>query len=220
MSESLKILIGVPGSSWEADFGISLLQMSGLTMATTPHQLAIQSSKGSLLPQLRSNIVKKGLEMNADWLLFLDTDQTFPPYLLTELLAAGKDIIGCNIATKKLPSNPTARLYEEGNLSGIPLTEPTSRIQKVWRLGTGIMLINMIVFRQTKAPWFPVTWEEESQTYIGEDWNFCQKAEEAGFSIWVDNGISAEVGHIGKLEYDLSMIERSENEEKSAIIMP
>ncbi len=57
-------------------------------------------------------------------------------------------MVAANCATKLIPSTPTARQYDPMNLAGgqVYSLPQNNLIEEVWRVGTGVMLINMIVF--------------------------------------------------------------------------
>lgn len=151
------------------------------------------------------------LKQGADYLLWLDSDHTFPRYLLHELLAAKRDIIGINCVTKQIPSSTTARkkpTKDSDPLYGtlVYSDETSPRYEKVWRLGCGVMLVNIEVFRKTGPNIFDMKWRDDVQAYQGEDWTMCDAFEKAGFDIWIDNKLSREVGHVGLLEYNHSLV--------------
>ena len=75
-------------------------------------------------------------------------------------------------------------------------------MQKVWRVGTGVMLIKLSVFDKLEQPWFPVEWNPALNDYTGEDWAFCAALERAGIPIHIDAGLSREIGHVGDFRYE------------------
>ena len=204
----LKILVGIPShGDWTPEFGMCLQNAMGYVMAKRIGDYKEQtiipfSTLGSILPRGRLNSVKAALERQSTHLFFADTDQTFPRDTISRLILADKDIIGCNIATKTIPANPTARRKDGTFYGSLVYTDPSSeQYEKVWRLGCGIMLIKMKVFKKLGLNCWEILWKEEIQDYQGEDWRFCELAEAAGFDIWVDHKLSDEVGHIGKFRY-------------------
>ena len=207
MRKILNVAIGVPsGNTWEADFGICLIDMIGY-MRSHPVRgyeglsYEILSRKSSLLPKSRTDIVKKAIEEGADYLLFLDSDQTFPPDVFNQLLARGKEVIGCNIALKTLPSAPTVRSYKEGDPFGqFVYSNGKTGVERVWRMGFGVMLIDMKIFKEVPEPWFIVGWSQDTGA-VGEDWYFCEQLEKAGIELWVDHDASLKVGHLGGYVY-------------------
>ncbi len=202
-----RVLLGTPsGSTWQADFGMSLVGL--MSYAPTPLQgwgqlqLGIDNPKGSILSRSRQLIVKRALGMDATHLLFIDSDMVFPPNLLHKLLEWDEQIVACNCATKQLPANPTARLKDD-TVAGTPLytEEESEGLKEVWRVGTGVMLVNMEVFEKIEAPYWEIVWKEEVNDYQGEDWTFCEKLSEAGIPLYVDQGMSRDIGHSGSLVY-------------------
>jgi hypothetical protein len=209
-------MIAVPSTqSWEADFGMSLVFLS--TYAAANGKLGekeihyrIHNKRGSILANMREDLVRTALEGDATHLLFIDSDQTFPRDLLHRLLAHGKQVVAANIATKMLPSSTTARRKDGTKKGEMVLTVPGGEIlEEVWRVGTGIMLIDLNLFKREGMgePWFSQRWDGEESHFIGEDWGFCEKLEAAGVRIWVDHAVSWDVGHVGKLEYRLDLVE-------------
>lgn len=200
------VMIAIPsGSDWKADFGMCL---AGLMVTLNRplkgggmiERIQLHNLKGSILSRSRHKLVENALAQECSHILFLDSDMTFPNYTLHQLLAAGKAIVAANCAVKQLPSNSTAR-RDNGKYGEAVLSSGNAGLEKVWRVGTGVMLIKTSVFADLPKPWFPITWNEEQQDYTGEDWNFCALAEKAGIPIWVDHTLSQQIGHIGSYTY-------------------
>lgn len=215
-----KVMLAIPGANWHGDFGMCLMTL--LAASTQPVEgyshvdLAIQNSKGSILPQLRQRLVEAALEAEATHLLFIDTDMVFPPYLLNELLKHKMPVVACNCPTKSIPSNPTAR-FKGPDYHGTPVyqqdfLEREDPLLGVWRVGTGVMLINMEVFTQISSPYFPIRYDEQLNDYVGEDWGFCEKLEEAGIPIVIDVHLSHTIQHVGSLHYDHGMVQLPKQE--------
>lgn len=204
------VFIGVPGKSWDADFGTSLLFMC-LRMAANGIPHSIYSARGTILPQIRHKIVKAALEEKADYLLFVDTDQTFPPDMVERLLARDKAVIAANVATKQFPSTPTARRKGGHEHYGLPIYthDRSPPLERCWRVGTGVMLIRLSIFDHPglrEPPWFQIEYIPELDNDRGEDWFFCEKLEAAGIPIWIDHELSLEVGHRGTITFDHTMV--------------
>ena len=204
----LRILVVVPsGSHWVADFATSLISLVA-SFANTPvpgyssHELRVANIKGSILPKSRLNGLKAAKAADATHLLFLDSDHTFSPDLLHKLLAAGKDVVAANCVTKCLPAMTTARL-KSADPQGEPVySDPSSAgLQKVWRVGTGVMLLSRKAFEQIPHDAFAMMYKEEADTYQGEDWTMCEALEKAGVPIYVDHAVSRSVGHVGMLNF-------------------
>jgi hypothetical protein len=209
------VMIGIPsGSTWEADFGMSMLSLIAHSSGRTPENYAslacaVNNVKGSILPQSRQQLVRKAQEMKATHILFLDSDMTFPGWSLIKLLELGVDVAAANCVTKSIPPNPTARF--KGDTPDGEVVYHYDYVEEggpdtvdVWRVGTGVMLIDMKVFDRIEKPWFPI--EYDGERLVGEDWGFCKKCEEAGIKLTVDVELSMSIGHIGRLEFNCTMM--------------
>lgn len=214
--KEVRLVICIPSrDEWYAEFGMNLLFMTNYLAAhgeidgKKMHYM-VHNKRGSILAQMRQHQVELALQNKATHLLFIDSDQTFPRDLVHRLLAHKKQVISVNIATKVIPATTTARLPGPTN-EGIPvITNDSSKgLLQVWRVGTGIMLIDLNIFKREglkQGPWFDQRWSEEVGAYVGEDWGFCEKLEAAGVKIWIDQDLSKEIGHIGSLTYGHDLV--------------
>jgi len=213
MSKHLYVMVGVPSTEvWTARFGMSLCSMvADFTSAPiegyAEQRIQVRNKKGSILPQLRYQLAKEALAAGASHLLFVDSDQSFPADTLRRLLEAKKPVVACNVVTKQYPFTPTARRKSEKNPTGeVVYTVPGGeRYERVWRVGTGVMLIETYVFEVLPKPWFLDTYKPDVDDLGGEDWYFCSLLEQAGIWVYVDHELSWEVGHCGMQEYDHRM---------------
>lgn len=164
---------------------------------------------GSILPQLRYQLVKEAIEKGATHVLFVDSDQTFPAQLVHCLARHHKPVVACNVATKVLPSKPTARNKSTSWWGGdVVYTCPDSKgIEQVWRIGCGVMLIDVEVFKTLPKPWFNLKYVPENDDFMGEDWYFCELLEAAGVPIFIDHDASKRVGHIGPFTFEHAHVE-------------
>lgn len=215
----LKVLVGIPSNGlWNEKFGICMLNMFGYFMhkpvlGYTSQIIIPNSMRGSILPRSRYKLVQAALAAQCTHLLFVDTDQTFPRDTLHRLLAHRVGVVAANIATKQMPARPTAR----HSIIAPCYTDPDSHgLEKVWRVGTGLMLIEMDVFRRAGSRIFEVTHRPELDDYQGEDWTMCEAFERAGETLWVDHDLSKEVGHIGDIEYTHALVGEVVHERKAS----
>ena len=72
-------------------------------------------------------------------------------------------------------------------------------------LGFGAVLIRMDVFSRLDRPWFDTPYN--GQTHLGEDVYFCQQANKADMTIWVDHDLSQHVRHHSLIEYGVDSVE-------------
>ena len=213
MSDHLRLAVCIPsGSHWLAQFGTSLVSMvANFTMKKAPgyrsQELRVINIRSSILSKNRLDSVKAARAMHAHYLLFLDTDHTFPADLPQRLLAHGKLVVAANCVTKSLPAHPTARNRSEVP-NGVPVySDPdSSGLEQVWRIGTGVMLINMKVFDKIGNGVWDMKYIPEKDTYQGEDWSFCEACEEHGIPLYIDHDVSREVGHLGLMNYTHDLV--------------
>jgi hypothetical protein len=167
---------------------------------------------------MRWKAVKLALRENFSHVLFIDVDQSFPKDLVHRWVAANVDVIAANVATKRVPSQPTARYAPKADSppGGEPVyTDDKSKgLEKVWRVGTGVMMVRTSVFRKITEPLFEVKWKEEVSDYQGEDWSMVECFERAGVDIWVDHDVSKLVGHWGKMNYTHALVGEAEYGER------
>jgi hypothetical protein len=208
---TISIALAIPSrENWTSDFGKSITM---LCMAIqrypfkgyTGRGLELIEWRSSILPQSRQRLVQAAIQHGHTHVLFIDTDQSFPPQLAHMLARHGKRVIGCNIATKTQGNSiPTARskpgpgewwgghkVYSNGKRG----------VEQVWRLGFGVIMINLDVFKDLPKPWFNLRYMPEIDDFLGEDWWFCELMEERGIPIFVEHEASLGVDHIGVWRY-------------------
>jgi len=141
----------------------------------------------------RNKLVKKALDIGAEWLFFLDDDHAFEPDILMRLLAHDKDLVASLYLQRIEPFSPIA--YDEWNeetrtYTSIDLTKyEKDALVPIVAAGTGGMLIKSEVFRAMEEPWFHLI-----DGVGSEDLPFCNKAVELGFELYCDLGTP--LGHI------------------------
>ena len=208
--KTLKVMIVIPSTGlWMADFGTSLCNMlaafSVFRVGEYKQQVALTMNvKGSILPKSRWFAVRDSLKEDVDYLLFVDSDQTFPRKSLHLLLSRRKDVVAANIATKQMPAQPTARNKDPKHPTGwSPVyTDPDSpTLEKVDRIGCGIMLLSKKALQSIHPSHFDMKWIPEVDEIQGEDWSLCTALEKAGIDIWIDHELSNQVGHVGFYTY-------------------
>jgi hypothetical protein len=165
----------------------------------------------SVLPQVRSEIVAKGLGWGAEWLLLVDSDQTFPPDALFRLLAHGKPAIGCNCPAR----------------SGVSVIPPGSGVAEVDYLGLAFFLVHRAPFEKivreaqeagsdSAFPLFMLGLTPDGKGYVGEDVFFCNRLKDVGFPVFCDHELSREIGHIAEIELRLGKEGESANTARPA----
>lgn len=208
MSDRFSLVIGVPsGQSWHAQFGVCLVNLiASFTSKGIPGYKSIDARlvnvRSSILSKNRMDLVKEARRLNATHILFLDSDHTFPRDLAHRLASAHKLVVAANCVTKTLPAQPTARAKADDPRGDPVYTDPDSLgLEQVWRVGTGVMLVDLSVFEKIGMGVWDMKYLPEQDTYQGEDWTFCEALEAAGIPIYVHHEVSKDVGHVGNFEF-------------------
>lgn len=208
--KTVSIAIAIPSAGfWVDDFGACMCE---LLSACTKFRIGAYKNqiihtiklKGSILPNSRLFAVRQAKDLNADYLLFVDTDQTFPRKTLHLLIDRDVDVVAANIATKTMPASPTARNKSDKDPSGwtpVYTDDISTGLERVDRVGTGLMLLSKKAYLSLPPEAFAMPYRPEVQRYQGEDWTMVDALEAAGFKIYIDHDLSKEVGHIGPYNY-------------------
>jgi glycosyltransferase involved in cell wall biosynthesis len=147
----------------------------------------------------RNTIVERVLaEGGSDYLLWIDSDVTFPPDGLIRLLAHDEPVVGADYPRRKPPHDFTGRPLEHGS-------QPQSGFVEFEFIPAGFMLVWRQVYDSfgLKSPWYYETYagmNDEVQG-AGEDINFCRDLRHLGIKIWCDLDLTREMGHIGRLTF-------------------
>lgn len=133
----------------------------------------------------RNRAVEGLLRGGGEWLWFIDDDHAFSPSIVAHLLEHDVDIVAPVVLRRQQPFAPVACVDDRIlDLSSCP----NEGLIKVQHTGSAGMLIRREVLEAVEEPWF------ELRNGVSEDATFCQKAAEAGFSIYVD--LATRMGHI------------------------
>lgn len=212
----VRLLIGIPSQgTFCADTALSLALMASdlcFPLKGKTHVFQILNIKSSILPEGRQRIVDAAIESESTHLLFIDSDMRFSPHLARHWLGLDLPVIGANCPTRGFPCNPTARSSD-----GSPVySQGKKGPEKVWRVGTGLMMIQTEVLKKLPRPAFTPYWSNERDAYVGEDWAFADHIEAAGYDLFIDHDMSLQTGHIGNYTFSHEDIEVPE----TSIITP
>ena len=212
-----KIFFGIPAY----DHKVSLKQaISLMRFAQEAPQHGIQAAVGSIcgcsvVSRARNLLVADFLESDATDLMFIDADINFEPQDIFRLLAwVSEPNIGIAAGI------PCARKIEKTYI--VTLDDDNDKVVmndmglvRAKRVATAFMMIKRKVLEDLieKNP----QWKYHDQkaerdlsavfdfmvkdnTYVGEDYLFCDRAREIGYEVWVDPTIK--LGHMGTIEYE------------------
>ncbi len=144
----------------------------------------------------RERLATTALQSGAEYILWLDSDVTFPATTAVRLLAHNEPVVAANYVRRQFPAKGVA--YEKLSAWNDPLSfEIRDTLVDVAGIGMGCFLIKTEIFTKIVKPWFEFKWTPESNDYLGEDMVLCKKILDAGYKIKVDTALSHELRHIG-----------------------
>lgn len=172
---------------------------SGQTNRLLPENLKISDvnriKSTSFPPDVaRNEVVRKFLESDAEYLLFLDCDMRFPVDLVAQLLRAQKPVITGRYHMRKPPYHAAVYVKHKVHTGAhaYAAVHYGTGVFEIERAGAGALLIRRDVAEAIEARigpnWFRYQRgpEPPHDMSVSEDFWFFQQVREAGFSCWVD----------------------------------
>jgi len=147
----VKVALALPsGRTWESRTATCV---AGLVAFSVLHgiQMGIVNLEGSMITKQRNDLVEHAKNMQADYVLMLDTDMVVPPDTLVRLLSHQKDVVGATY-NKRVPPYETL-----GKLKGPQPSDDELRaggLREAELLPGGVLLIKMTVFDKIAWPYF------------------------------------------------------------------
>lgn len=147
----------------------------------------------------REKTVETALEADPEWILFLDSDVVPPPDVFPRLRNRGVDIIS-GLYFMDNPKGVHAAMWNlDENNSPTPAGYDYEGLVNVDAVGLGCLLVNRDVIDDIGRPWFRWTQGYEDHPWdlqhegeppgISEDFDFCYKAHQEGYDIYVDTTV-------------------------------
>jgi hypothetical protein len=209
-----KLMIGLP--AYDHKVGVKMaVSLMRLAQKVLEHGITIQVSSicgCSVVTRARNMIADEFMKSDCDSLLFIDADMTFEPDSVIRLLAWNqtRPIVAGAYEARKEGKVYILSLAGDGD----NIHMDSMGLVKAHRVATGFMMIQRKVF-ETLRDMHP-EWEHKDinsdnmlygyfdfkltrEGYIGEDFLFCDRAREAGFTVWIDPTIA--LGHMGHHEF-------------------
>ena len=176
----------------------------------------------SLKASMYNDSIYKALALGAEWMFLMDVDQVFPVNTIPKLFDTAEKH-GAKIVSvlyhlgkppygpvagwfKDLPENKVGYVNAEGNGWNLNYAPLGKGVVEVDWVGSGGLLVHRDVIDKIQWPPFVDTWTPGRGTRdTGHDINFCLRAKEKGFKIYVDTDVQSDHGkftYIGKLWAD------------------
>jgi hypothetical protein len=210
------VMIGAPMYGGLCHDGF-LHGMLSTAKALSEHKIAmsyVTIRNESLVQRARNKIVAHFLASNCSHLIFIDADIGFTGESVLRLIGHDRPIIGGIYRKKTLASVDWAVNFIQ-TPEGMSTRDPRTGAVQVRHAPTGFLCIQRRVletlyrkhrklrYQLCEGEGDPGPWREkmfsifdcyidENRHYLSEDYGFCQRAEAAGFEIWIDPGIVLE----------------------------
>lgn len=160
------------------------------------------------IASIREDMARQALQAGMSHVLFLDTDQIYPPDTIPRLLsqaAKGWDIVVAPVHRRYPPFELILKRGKLDAYTQVPDEEAYSgRVIEIDAAGTGCMLIDTRVLIAMDRPWFEIKRTPDGNP-VGEDISFCARARSLGFRICADTAIN--IDHIAKVAVNRTFCE-------------
>ena len=191
----MKTLIAVPCMD-----EVAMPFTMSLAMLNKTGDCVISMVANSLIYDARNRIAGQAMDIGADYVMWFDSDVTFPPDTILKMLKhmeEGKDIVSGLYFRRKYPYTPV--IFKSLEWDGVPKSEgyedyPRDSVFEVAGCGFGCVMTKV-------EPFFDIVNDGEPlftpMPGTGEDLSFCIRARQRGYKIWCDSTIKC--GHVGRL---------------------
>jgi hypothetical protein len=164
----------------------------------------VMDSSTVLLTQ-RQRLAVEAQNIGAEYMLWLDSDISFPATTALRLLAHNEPVVAANYVRRQLPAKGVAYPKIGDWQNPLPF-EPADKLMPVEGIGMGCMLVKTSILDEIEKPWFEFHYTPESNDHLGEDMDFCMKISNAGYTIKVDTNLSMELRHLGTWAFGPDLI--------------
>jgi hypothetical protein len=188
----------------KADFTFCLARMIAATLTDGQNvELETLIARSSILVQSRTRLFEWARDWGADYILWIDSDQTFPPWALLKLLTRKLPVVAANCRRRHEEVFPTAvkqDLRGEWELVHTTAAKANAdQLEEVHRIGLAFLLMEVKAVTEALGESLYPIFETRSLpdgSFLGEDSLFCDRLREAGLKIYVDHAVSLWIGHI------------------------
>jgi hypothetical protein len=192
----------------------NLIGFSVGALGTDKIEYSMNMMSGTYVHSAREELARAAIESGADFVLWVDTDMSFPKDALLQLLARKKEMVGINYSSRGMPPHFVAIKDIVGNTESsqarrLITGDDDTGVEEALAVGFGMVLMRTSVLRtaeriasESKVQrlfWFD--WDQVNQQQMGEDVWFCQLVRETGTKIYVDHDLSKQCAHVGQFEY-------------------
>lgn len=161
--------------------------------------VTLEMDAGTVLSNQRQVLLDLAVDKyNAEHVMWLDSDMTFPEDTIVRLLEHRKRVVCATYSKRVPPFHPTA-------FHSIDPVEPVDTtgngLVQIRYSGFGCLLMKASIADEMPSPHFPLKWHAPSSTWHGEDMGFCDLLHHNDIKIFCDLDLSQEMGHLGQQEF-------------------
>jgi len=207
-----KCLIGVPSGSGF----MPTMMVQSLLQLHKPLPCAFLTVERQRVDKARNYFVQQCLAGGFDYLMMIDDDNPIPPETLEKLLADDKDIVMATILSRNPDKNGVYNLCAfyshshkvDGKMlklyDNITKFKEEGDLHKIDGGGTGCILIKREVLEKLSKKYqgqvfefgdirfknkIKIDGQEYDRRTMSEDCEFCERAINAGFEVWIDESV-------------------------------
>ena len=172
---------------------------SALSMLNKLGDCVVSFNVGSLVYTSRNKLAQTAIQMDTDYIFWLDSDMVFNPDILERMMNTMQekklDILS-GLYFRRVPPY-TAVLFDkleivDGKCEFTNFDEVPQEMFKAGGVGFGCVLMKTDVAFDVYSEYLDMFSPIAS---VGEDLSFCWRARQCGYDIWVDP--SVKLGHVG-----------------------
>ena len=160
----------------------------------------------TILLTQRERLATEAVNLDAEYMLWLDSDMVFPATTAIRLMSHNEPIVAANYVRRQRPYKGVA--YETIGDWENPLPfDVQDDLVPIEGIGMGCILMKTSIFKELSKPWFDFQWSPKSNDFLGEDMYLCQKINAAGYTIKVDTVLSQEMHHLGTFAFNRELLD-------------
>lgn len=195
-------LVALPYVSKDGFAGPCVKSLLGWFSTPTASPVTFLFIRDKTQVEARNHACDKAMELGAEWIWFVDSDQDFPPDALERLKSVDADVACADMWSRSWPSfrivfraTPPDDI---GKVLHVPVDDSVASnggVEDITYCGMGCTLVKTSIVRRMRErfPDQPCFWV----AYHGEDATFCFKVLEMGGTVKCDFGLKS--GHWGSI---------------------
>jgi GT2 family glycosyltransferase len=147
----------------------------------------------AVISENRNAISQTALDMECEWVLYLDDDHHLPGDTLMRLLAHDVDIVSAHYTQRQPPFNPVLmeKQLEDGSYIHKQLSSDEHGLIQVEAAGAGCLLVKTEVLKALEQPFWRLG--QIHPAHWGDDLDFCTRVRKLGFKVYCD--LDVQIGH-------------------------